>query len=178
MWMVWIIIGSLVSFLIKVSLKRAYGYLIIPHPAHLNSHLENGALDGLNHHIKTEMFSSFILSFGKWVRSFQYLSHGCSSLLPFISFLIPSFLDSTLKVKSRNACRFSNALKYCLQKQYLCSLRCLCMSFGRFPWAGHHFQLRCPVLSSVHTSPACKSFLVGILALRKVFLYWYSFCHI
>lgn len=58
-------IGSLISFLRKVSLKTGYRHLIIPHPAHLNSHLENGALDGLNHHIKAEMFSLFILSSGK-----------------------------------------------------------------------------------------------------------------
>lgn len=48
------------------SLKTAaYGLLIVPHPAHLNLHLENGALDGLNHHIKAEMFSLCILSSGK-----------------------------------------------------------------------------------------------------------------
>lgn len=31
----------------------------------------------------------------------------------------------------------------------ICVHEGICMSFGRFPWAGHHFQLRCPVLCSV-----------------------------
>lgn len=59
--------------------------------------------------LKCSHYSFYHLA-NEWGASNSYPMHA-PVYSSFIFFLVPSFLDSTLKLKSRDACRFSSALK-------------------------------------------------------------------